>query len=85
MGNTQIIDRQTKENCYLQYLIGVQEDGSFYKCTNWQSLCKVLNKVHSQINYTDLFGNTIKIPKNIRREFINAAAVRYKDMGVFNT
>ena len=83
MGNTQIIDQQTKENCYIQYLIGIQEDGSFYKCTSWGSLCNVLNKVHFQINYTDLFGNTIQIPKNIRREFTKAAADRYKAMGIF--
>ena len=85
MGNRQIIDRQTKENCYIQYIIGIHEDGSFYKCTNWESLCKVLNKVHYHINYTDLFGNTIQIPKDIRYEFTKAAVARYEAMGIFTT
>ena len=83
MGNRHI-DKQTIEKCFQQYIRELRVDGSIYECTSWGSMCKILHKVHFQTNYTDLLGDTIRIPSDIKREFIKAAAAYCKNTGMIS-
>lgn len=78
MGNHSTIDNQIKAKCLAQFVIELQEEGSLFKCTNWKSMSRVLNKVHRRMVYKDAFGNTIRISRKMKNEFINTVANRYR-------
>ena len=78
MGNCQTINDQIKAKCLNQFVMELQEEGSLVKCDSWRSMSKVLNRVHRQIIYKDAIGNTIRIPGNVKNEFINIVANRYR-------